>query len=141
MSRVRYLLLSWTALAVLLIGGCPDFTFIVDPPITVRVINNTDFEVDPGIEYGQTAATLRWLDIGLLAPGEVVDVDFDCELLGVLTTTDSTQLGYSVDYVLDPLPLFLLDVDYFCGELIVIEFVGNGLDFDVYVDAGGESIY
>jgi len=141
MSRVQNLVLASAALAVLLIGGCADVTFPDDGSITVRVINNTDFDVDPAIEFGRSSNSLVSLDLGILAPGEVVDVDFDCDEIDVLTTTGSTQFGSWADYVLDPLPIFELDGDYFCGELVLFEFVGNELNFDVFVDAGGENIY
>lgn len=141
MSRVQNLVLASAALVVLLIGGCTDVPVVDDGLIVVRVINNTDFDIDPAIEFGRSSNALVALNLGILAPGEVLDVDFDCDEIDVLTTTESTQFGSWADYVLDPLPIFELDYDYFCGELIVFEFVGNELDFDVFVDAGGENIY
>ena len=141
----------WTVLAsiALLLVGCGDVTIVggsggngpVADTITVRVTNNTDFDVDPNIEYGTSRNSLRGLDVGILAPDELAEVDLFCDEIDVLTSTDSTQLGLSVDYVLDPLPIFELGVDYFCGELVEFEFVGSGQDFDVVVDAGGESIF
>ena len=141
----------WTVLAsiALLLVGCGGVTIIggsggdgpVADTITVRVTNNTDFDVDPNIEYGTSRNSLRALDVGILAPDEVAEVDFFCDEIDVLTSTDSTQLGLSVDYVLDPLPIFERGVDYFCGELVEFEFVGSGQDFDVLVDAGGENIF
>lgn len=141
----------WTVLAsiALLLVGCGGVTIIggsggdgpVADTITVRVTNNTDFDVDPNIEYGTSRNSLRALDVGILAPDEVAEVDLFCDEIDVLTSTDSTQLGLSVDYVLDPLPIFERGVDYFCGELVEFEFVGSGQDFDVLVDAGGENIF
>ena len=141
----------WTVLAsiALLAVGCGEVTIIGGPggdgpvvgTITVRVTNNTDFDVDPNIEYGTSRNALRALDVGILAPDELAEVDFFCDEIDVLTSTESTQLGLSVDYVLDPLPIFERGVDYFCGELVEFEFVGSGQDFDVLVDAGGENIF
>ena len=132
----------WTVLAsiALLLVGCGGVTIIggsggdgpVADTITVR---------DPNIEYGTSRNSLRALDVGILAPDEVAEVDLFCDEIDVLTSTDSTQLGLSVDYVLDPLPIFERGVDYFCGELVEFEFVGSGQDFDVLVDAGGENIF
>jgi hypothetical protein len=132
-----------TAVA-LLAAGCGGVTIIGgsdEDIITVRAINNTDFDVDPNIEYGTSRNSLRGLDLGILAPGEAVEADFTCDEIEVLTSTDSTQLGLTVDYVLDPLPLFEIDEDYFCGELVEFEFFGSGQDFAVAVDAGGENIF
>lgn len=119
-------------------GGCPG---PVSNEITVRVVNDTDFDVDPAVEFGRSPFSLENLDIGILAPGDVVEADFNCADARALTTTNSTQFGLLSDFVLDPLPIFELDADYFCGELIEIDFVGNGQDFDVFVDAGGENIF
>lgn len=135
-------LFTMTALCICVgLGSCGIPGIIVGGTITVSIFNNTDFEVDPAVEFGRSEPALRGLGVGILAPGELVEVDLNCDEAILLTTTNSTQLGFATDYVLDPLPLFEIDFDYFCGELVDFEFVGNGLDFDVFVDAGGENIY
>ena len=131
-------------LPLLLAGGCPvrgGGIIIDDDEITVRVFNNTDFDIDPGIEFGRSTGALRFLDLDIIEPGEIVDVDIDCDDVLVLTATDATQFGLFNDFVIEPLPFFELDFEYFCGELVLFEFVGNGTDFDVFVDAGGENIF
>jgi len=142
MKCCKGVVLCLAMLAAPLIGGC-GLTVVpgVGGFVTISVINNTDFDVDPGVEFGAFSTSLAFLDVGVLAPGDIVDVDVDCDDIVFLTTTDSAQLGGSVDYVLDPLPIFELDLDYFCGEIVEFEFVGNGQDFDVFVDAGGENIF
>lgn len=142
----RFKLLLICCAPLILQTGCGDVIgeFQIIPrntEISVRVINNTDFDVDPGVEFGRSELFLQSLNAGILAPDEVVTFDIDCDDALVLTTTDSAQLGLFTEFVLDPLPLFEIDFDYFCGELIVIEFVGNGQEFDVFVDAGGENIF
>lgn len=149
MTRLRVVLSGVAvALAALMLPGCGSVVVgggggggLVDDFITVRAINSTDFDVDPAIEYGRSRNSLLFLDLGVLEPDEFAEVDIECGEALVLTTTDSTQIGGSVDYVIDPLPIFEIDEDYFCGELIEFEFVGNGQEFDVFVDAGGENIF
>lgn len=147
----RHLINCFAAIALTaFVAGC-GLTFVpglpVDPGIpvpdfvTVRVFNNTDFDVDPGIEFGVSENELFLLDTGIVASGEIVEADFDCDEIIVLTATEPAQLGNSADFVLDSLPFFEIDFDFFCGELVVFEFVGNGQQFDVFVDAGGENIF
>lgn len=109
--------------------------------VAVRVFNNTDFDVDPGIEFGVSENALFLFDTGIVASGEIVEADFFCDEIIVLTATEPAQLGFSSDFVLDSLPFFEIDFDYFCGELVEFEFVGNGQQFNVFVDAGGENIF
>jgi hypothetical protein len=71
----------------------------------------------------------------------VVDIDVDCNDADVLTATDSRQFELGGEFVLDPLPVFDLGNDYFCGDLVTFEFVGNGSDFDVFVRAGTRKIF
>ena len=133
-----------TVCVMALIAGCGG---VVAGPltgpgtVTVRVFNNTDFDVDPGIEFGFSANSLRLLDTGIVASDEIVEVDFFCNEIIVLTATEPAQLGFSSDFVHDSLPIFEIDFDYFCGEVVEFEFVGNGQQFDVFVDAGGENIF
>jgi len=141
MSRLLNVVLPLVLGTTLLLGGCPDPVFPDDDLITVRVLNNTSYDIDPAIEYGDSPSLLVPLDLGLIEPGEYVEADFYCDELWVLTSTGATQFGPQADYLLDPLPVFQLDWDYFCGELVLFEFVGDQLAFDVFVDAGGENIF
>lgn len=131
-------------LTILMTSGCPgtDGIWIIsDNTITVRVFNNTDFDIDPGIEFGRSDFSLLFLDLGVIEPGEIVEASINCDDILVLTATDATQFGLFSDFVLSPLPLFDLGIEYFCGEVVLFEFVGNGTSFDVFVDAGGENIF
>lgn len=109
--------------------------------VTVRVFNNTDFEVDPRVGVGVTRTVFDELDTGILGSGDIVEFDLNCDDAIYLTATESAQLGTAEDFVLDPLPVFEIDQEYFCGELVEFEFVGNGRDFNVFVDAGGQNIF
>lgn len=130
-----------STLAAILASGCNVVIIPDSDTVTVRVINNTDFDIDPGIEYGVSENSLFSFNTDVVAPDEIVEADFDCDEIIVLTATEPVQLGFSTDYVLDSLPFFEMGFEYFCGEVVEFEFVGNGQEFDVFVDAGGENIY
>lgn len=122
-------------------GGIPIGGGGVDFPILVTVINNTGFEVDPGIEAEDIDFGVQFIDFGVTLPGEIISAELFCEEAITLTSTDAIQFGLFGDTVLAPLPIFELDFDYFCGEEITFEFVGNGPTFDVFVDADGFELF
>ena len=113
----------------------------VDPGITVTVINSTNFEIDPFIEYEDIDGAVFSLDLGIVFPGEIVPTDFFCDELIFLTSTNAEQYVFNDVIVLDALPIFEQDIDYFCGEEVTFEFVGDDINFDVFVDADGFVIY
>lgn len=119
------------------IGGGP----IVDSGITVTVINNTDFEIDPMIEYEDIDGNAFFLDLGVVFPGEIVPTDFYCDEVIFLTSTYAEQYVFGDVISLPALPYFEQDFDYYCGEEVTFEFVGNDIDFDVFVDADGYVLY
>lgn len=148
MQRLRITAALCAALAMVSLAGCPititpggSLIPQTDPPITIRVINNTDFDIDPGVEFGFTQSSLELLNTGVLEPGDIATATFDCDEVTFLTATEPAQLGVSVEFVLDSLPFFEVDIDYFCGETIEFEFFGNGQDFNVEVTANGEVIF
>lgn len=77
----------------------------------------------------------------MLAPDELAVIVYNCDELGVITTTDSEQLGGSVAYLLDLLPILRFDEQYLCGGTVEFVFFGSGRQFDVTVEAKGETIY
>lgn len=119
------------------IGGGP----FVDPGVTVTVINNTDFDIDPFIEYEDIDGNVFSLDLGIVFPGEIVPTDFFCDEVIFLTSTNAEQYVFNDVIVLEELPFFEQDFEFFCGEEVTFEFFGNDLDFDVIVDADGFVIY
>lgn len=119
------------------IGGGP----FIDPGITVTVINSTDFEIDPFIEYEDIDGNVFSLDLGIVFPGEIVPTDFFCDEVIFLTSTNAEQYVFGDVFVLEALPFFEQDFDFFCGEEVTFEFVGNDIGFDVFVDADGFVIY
>jgi len=126
------------------IGGGGGGVIIDDdfgPPILVTVINNTPFEVDPGIEAEDIDFGVQFVDFGVTLPGDILTAELFCEEAITLTSTDAIQFGVFGDTILEPLPIFELDFDYFCGEEVTFEFVGSGPTFDVFVDADGFQLY
>lgn len=119
------------------IGGGP----VADSGLTVTVINSTDYDIDPMIEYEDIDGVGYFLDLGVVYPGEVVPTDFFCDEVIYLTSTNAEQYVGGDTYVLDPLPYFEQDYDFYCGEEVTFEFVGDDIDFDVYVDADGYVLY
>lgn len=114
---------------------------IVDPGVTVTVINSTNFEIDPFIEYEDIDGNVFSLDLGIVFPGEIVPTDFFCDEVIFLTSTNAEQYVFNDVIVLDALPFFEQDFDFFCGEEVTFEFIGDDLNFDVIVDADGFVIY
>lgn len=126
------------------VPGVPGGPFdppIFDAGITITVINNSDFEIDPFIDAEDFDFFLYDIDFGIVFPGEIVSADFFCDELLTLSSTEAEQYVFDEVWVLDPLPIFEQDFDYFCGEEVTLEFFGNGPDFDVIVDANGEIIF
>lgn len=120
-------------------GGCPGGIF--SNTILIVVHNDTDFEIDPAIEVGFSEDFLDFLNFGILAPDEVVEIEVDCGDAILLSSHEAVQFTLLGDFVLDHLPIFEIDVDYFCGEVIEFEFEGSFDAFDVFVFAGGEQIF
>ena len=119
--------------------GVPFDPTFVDPGITVTVINNTDFDIDPFIDAEDFDFNLFDINFGIVFPGEIVSADFFCDELLTLSSTEAEQFAFGDIWILDPLPIFEQDFDYFCGEEVTFEFIGNGPDFDLIVDANGRA--
>lgn len=134
------------SLFALMGGECVSIGFPIPPTpiddfITVTVINNTDFDIDPMVDAEDFNFDVYLLDFGILFPGEIVSIDLFCDEAISLSSTNAEQYVFDEVWILDPLPIFELDFDYFCGEEVTFEFIGNGPDFDALVDANGEVIY
>jgi hypothetical protein len=126
----------------LLVGACPD-TF-EDLPffnnVRVVLINDTDFDVYPDIDYDDDSSWLAdWfpaetLSVGRLEPGETATYNFDCDELGSLASDESDQeIPLFGTYTADASRTLKRDDDYGCGDTIRFRFVGEGDDFGVVV--------
>ncbi len=161
MSRFDAKRTSAVCLAGLLcLGGCPGITLdlgdatITIPGrrvVTVTLINDTDFSVDPAILYDDDTGFLarlfpaERLDVGVLAAGEVLDVDLRCDDLGSIRSDKAEQY---VRYLLFGETVHEADAsttlergDHFeCGDSIQFQFLGNGDNFRVVVGVNGRAV-
>ena len=149
MSRARWSVAVPVSLLLslaLVTGGCPNPIF--DPPVTVEIFNNSDFEVLPDIRFDfdesiPASAASDFLDVGFLLPGEFQQFDFDCDQIGLIFS-DETEVRFFNEFfgIADRsfVPRWGLDFD--CGDFIVIEFQGNPDDdfFDVLVFVNDELV-
>lgn len=140
-KRVAWNWLSGLAIFVALTSaGCRNI-FDPDPPITVEIFNNSDFEVLPDIRFDfdesiPAGAAEGFLDIGELLPGEFVQYDFDCSELGLIFS-DETEVYFFGQFfgVAERSFVARYGLDFLCGDFIVIEFQGNPDDdfFDTLI--------
>ena len=138
-ASARDVLLLWW-LPLLLLGGCPlPGTGVV----TVELINDTDYEVDPWIVFDDDTGWAAQvypeslLDTGLLLPGEVVAYDFYCDDLGVILSDEADQFVDDLIYRDWGTPPLVRGEDFQCGDLIQFQFLGNADTFGVVVAING----
>ena len=137
---------------LLLLGGCPPLTFdLADGSltisgsgvITVELINDTDFDVDPRIVFDDDSGFLArmfpsdLLDTGLLAPGEVLAFDFECDELGLILSDEPDQFVGGVIYRDFPSAILERGDEFDCGDLIQFQFLGNADSFGVILAVNG----
>lgn len=135
--------------AVLVIGGCPGVELSIDGNglsipgfnrVTIELVNDTDFDVDPFIRFDDDnswAAALFPADdlsTGLLAPGDALQFSFDCDELGLVFSDEAQQLDLlGVIAQADASDVLKRGDEYDCGDLIRFRFVGNFEMFGVVV--------
>ncbi|MBU0637900.1 MAG: hypothetical protein KKB50_03475 [Planctomycetes bacterium] len=151
-------------LAVLQIGGCAGFDFDwsgsgltigLRTGITVELVNDTAFHVDPRIRIdeddGDFDAFLAGVfgsdpfSTGLLEPGEIIELTFDCDELGLVLSDEAEQIerftlfdemiGYA-----DQSDVLQRDEDFECGDWIRFRFVGDFGNFGVIVSVNGSIV-
>jgi hypothetical protein len=161
MSRLDGTRIGALCLAGLLcLGGCPGITLdlgdatITIPGrrvVTVTLINDTDHAVDPAIVYDDDTGFLarlfpaERLDVGVLAAGEVLDVDLRCDDLGSIRSDEAEQ---HVRYLLFGETVYEASAsttlergDQFeCGDAIQFQFLGNANNFRVVVSVNGRAV-
>jgi hypothetical protein len=122
--RRVFLLSAGLASALLLLcagTGCPSNAVVVPDTFGIDLVNDTDFEVDPGVSVDQFP-----LDLGTLGPLEGSDVpvafDVDC-LPGDTLTIDPILFLPDTDALAANGPIVLEEgIDYFCGDILTLEF-------------------
>jgi len=126
---------------LLALGGCPQTGDPSASTIIIRVINDSDFDIEPRIETAAGTGSFFSIGDGTVFAGETVDFEIDCSAAQRVRAVDPFQIGSTEEFVLENLPTFFINVDYACGEIITFDFAGNEEQFDLVVragDTGGE---
>jgi len=145
MRSTRWMILGLISTIALLSGGCPGG--LGGNTVRVVVINNTSYSVQPNIKFDSDNGFFgglfpsSTLDTGLLAPGQRVTTDFNCDELGTIFSDGATQVFViGNDATADSTKTLQLDEEYSCGDTIRFTFVGSGSDFGVNVEVNGRTI-
>lgn len=94
-----------------------DDVIIVDDFVTVELVNNTGFLVDPGLFV---SGELIIIDPPL-DPGELLTLDIDCFLEDVLEV-DATLLLPDADLLAVNVPVLEEGISYLCGDIVTFFF-------------------
>jgi hypothetical protein len=137
--------------AVAAMGGCErlglDEVELIVPgltTVTVELINDTPFDVDPHIRFDNDEGFLAQLfpadelTTGLLAPGDALAFDFACDELGLVFSDRAEQLDvFGVVAEADESNILTRDDDFHCGDLVRFRFLGDFDQFGVVVSVNG----
>ena len=149
MSNVRPLAALAAAVLMSLGGGCPNLTVVVGllDTVTVVLVNETGFSVDPNIRFDDDPGLLaglfpsETLSTGLLGPGETATFSFDCDKLGTIFADEPEQIiPLLEDAVADSSDRLERGEEFDCGDVIEFRFVGGGDDFGVVVSVNGRVV-
>lgn len=114
--------------------------------VEVVIENLTSFDVQPNIRFDNDSDALAALfpadslDTGLVAPGEVLEVRFDCDDLGLIFADEPEQVALFADVFGASSSVIRRDDEFDCGDQVVFTFVGNGSDFGVIVSVNGRVV-
>jgi len=124
-----------------LCSGCADWPLF--DTVTVIITNDTDFDVDPHIVFDDDTGFFARnfpsedLAVGLLEPGESRVFHFDCDRLGVIFSDEAEQFVGDVVFEIDETSALEREQQFYCGDLIEFQFVGNAEDFGAIVGVNG----
>ena len=135
--------------AGLAVGGCDGINLDLEglgldirglTTVTVELVNDTGFDVDPYIRFDDDEGFLAQLfpadDLatGLLEPGDVLVFEFVCDELGLIFSDGAEQLGlFGVIAQADESAILQRDDDFDCGDLVRFRFIGDFEQFGVLV--------
>ncbi len=115
--------------------------------VTVEVVNDTGFAVDPNIRFDDDAGFFAGLlpadtlDTGLIPPGEARSYTFDCDELGLIVSDEAEQvIPLFGTYTADKTANIERGEEFDCGDVIRFRFVGDGVDFGVIVSVNGKIV-
>lgn len=139
----------FSVVAGLAVGGCDGLNLDLGElgleirgltTVTVELVNDTGFDVDPYIRFDDDEGFLAQLfpadDLatGLLEPGDLLAFEFDCDELGLIFSDGAEQLGlFGVIAQADESAILQRDDDFDCGDLIRFRFIGDFEQFGVLV--------
>lgn len=141
-TRRAALTLAGACGALILGAGCEaGFNVLDGGVVTVQVVNDTDFEVDPSMvttddpdgfglfNPGDGLAT------GLLAPGDVLEFTFDCDRLAAIRSDAAELLDDNGDPIIGAQPTSAIErgAEFECGDVIRFRFVGDERSFGILV--------
>jgi hypothetical protein len=123
-----WIVLALSAVALSTVGqGCPSFlpsppVVVVPTTVDIELINTTVDPVDPGLFVDNSLVVVD----PPLAPGETVQLNFDC-FAGTTFQTDGTLLTV-VPIASDNVPIAEEGVEFLCGDVVSFLYVDNGVD-------------
>lgn len=145
-------LLPAIATVACLAGGCSRFDLGAlerlvpgGNTVTVQLLNDTSFAVDPFIRFDDDSGPLaqlfpaEQLTTGLLQPGDLLEFSFDCDKLGLILSDGAQQLdlfGRVLAQADDSGVLKRAD-EYDCGDLVRFRFLGDFETFGVVASVNG----
>lgn len=109
---------------------------------TVRIVNNTSYEVDPNIRYsddnelGDLLITSE-LAAGRIAAGDISTFTFGCDELGTVFSDDPEQFNLVGSVEADDSPIMRKDSEFQCGDTIEFEFRGDFGSFELITRVNG----
>lgn len=136
-------------LAAIVAGGCPEIGALIPGfnTVTVEVVNDTSFSVDPNIRYDNDPGLLAGLfpadtlNTGLIGAGATMTFTFDCDSVGTIFSDEAEQVTLLFgDYVADATDRLEREKEFDCGDVIRLRFVGDALDFGVIVSVNGRIV-
>jgi len=138
-----------SVVAGLAVGGCNGIDLDLEEfgleirgltTVTVELVNDTGFDVDPYIRFdddeGFPAQLFPADDLatGLLEPGDVLVFEFDCDELGLIFSDGAEQLDlFGVIAEANESTILQRGDDFDCGDLLRFRFIGDFEWFGVLV--------
>jgi hypothetical protein len=139
-------------LPLLLSGGCPGFT-ITGPGgsftlpgigvVTIEVVNDTPYDVEPEIVFDDDPGLFAGLvpsedlAVGTLRPGEARRLNIDCDQIGLVRSEEARQFVGPFRYTAPDSATLERDDEFDCGDVIQFQYIGEGDSFGVVVAVNG----
>jgi hypothetical protein len=142
-----------TAAAVLMLpvaGGCDGLGLSgILQSLTVELVNETDYPVDPGLYADDDDRTFfefnirtdeNFVDVGIVPAHSTVRVPLSCDEAGTMMTYAARQIRSGSDRFSDNDPIVYEDGDFDCHDVISFVFRDSAFDFWTEVEVNGRVI-